>query len=146
MAKASLKPRRQVAALAVRSDEAGRIRVLLMTSRETKRPVAPKGWPMKDLPDYRAAEIEARQEAGVVGRVHRKPIGEYEYWKRLSDCFELCRVKVFLLEVESQLDTWKERGQREIGWFDVLDAADLVDDPGMGAIIRALPRRFERAS
>jgi len=145
MAKASVKPRKQVAALAVRSDEAGRIRVLLVTSRETKRPVAPKGWPMKNLPDHRAAEIEARQEAGVVGRVHGKPIGEYEYWKRLSDHFELCRVKVFLLEVESELETWKERGQREIGWFDLDEAADLVDDPGMGAIIRELPERLKRA-
>jgi 8-oxo-dGTP pyrophosphatase MutT (NUDIX family) len=145
MGKAILKPCKQVAALAVRSDEAGRVRVLLITSRETKRPVAPKGWPMKDLPDHRAAEIEARQEAGVVGRVHRKPIGEYEYWKRLSDRFELCRVTVFLLEVESQLETWKERGQREIGWFDLDEAADLVDDPGMGAIIRDLPERLKRA-
>ena len=146
MAKAILKPRRQVAALAVRSDEAGRIRVLLMTSRQTKRPVAPKGWPMKNLPDHRAAEIEARQEAGVVGRVHRKPIGEYEYWKRLDDRFELCRVKVFLLEVESQLNTWDEHGQREIGWFDLEEAVNLVDDPGMGAIIRELPERLKRAS
>jgi len=145
MAKAILKPRRQVAALAVRSDEAGRIRVLLMTSRQTKRPVAPKGWPMKNLPDHRAAEIEARQEAGVVGRVHRKPIGEYEYWKRLSDHFELCRVKVFLLEVERQLADWKERGQRQIAWFDPDEAADLVDDPGMSAIIRDLPERLKAA-
>jgi 8-oxo-dGTP pyrophosphatase MutT (NUDIX family) len=145
MAKANVKPRKQVAALAVRSDEVGRMRVLLITSRETKRPVAPKGWPMKDFPDHRAAEIEARQEAGVVGRIHREPIGEYEYWKRLSDRFELCRVKVFLLEVERQLETWKESGQREIGWFDLDEAADLVDDPGMGAIIRELPKRLKRA-
>ena len=146
MAKPKLKPRKQVAALAVRNDPAGQVRVMLMTSRETKRLVVPKGWPMKDRSDYSAAETEAMQEAGVVGRVHRKPIGSYDYWKRLADHFVFCRVKVFLLEFERQLATWKEHDQREIEWFEIEDAAELVDKPGMSAIIRELPKRLKSPS
>jgi len=146
MSKPKLKPRKQVAALAVRNDAVGRVRVMLMTSRETKRLVVPKGWPMKDRADHSAAETEAKQEAGVVGRVHRKPIGSYDYWKRLADHFVFCRVKVFLLEFERQLATWKEHDQREIEWFEIEDAADLVDEPGMSAIIRELPKRLKSPS
>ena len=146
MTKPKLKPRKQVAALAVRNDAAGQVRVMLMTSRETKRLVVPKGWPMKDHSDYSAAETEAMQEAGVVGRVHKKPIGSYDYWKRLADHFVFCRVKVFLLEFERQLATWKERDQRQIDWFEIEDAADLVDEPGMSAIIRELPNRLKSPS
>jgi hypothetical protein len=140
MAKPKFKPRKQVAALAIRRDPLEGLRVMLVTSRGTRRYVAPKGWRMKGRQDHDAAQIEAQQEAGVVGRIHKKPIGFYEYWKRLSDHFELCRVKVFLLEVERQLADWKERGQRQVAWFDTDEAADLVDEPGMSAIIRDLPK------
>ncbi len=78
MAKRSLKPRKQVAALAIRRDPTEGLWVMLVTSRETRRLVAPKGWRMKGRPDHVAAEIEAKQEAGVVGRIHKTPIGFYE--------------------------------------------------------------------
>ena len=62
MAKPSLKPRKQVAALAIRRDPTEGLRVMLVTSRQTRRLVAPKGWRMKGRQDHVAAEIEA--EAG----------------------------------------------------------------------------------
>ncbi len=138
------KVRKQVAAVPVRNDPEGQLRVLLMTSRETQRLIVPKGWPMKGRKDHRAAAIEAREEAGVIGRMHKKPIGTYIYWKRLPGRFEFCRVKVFILEVERQLTLWREKDQRRIGWFRANDAADLVDDPGLGTIIRKLPKRLRR--
>ncbi len=85
MPKGKPKIRKQVAALPVRLDAAGQPRVLLITSRETRRFIVPKGWPMKGRKDYRAAAIEAQQEAGVIGRVHKKPVGSYLYWKRRAD-------------------------------------------------------------
>jgi 8-oxo-dGTP pyrophosphatase MutT (NUDIX family) len=133
------KARKQVAALPVRKDGAGLLRIMLMTSRETKRLIVPKGWPMKDRKDYRAAATEALEEAGLVGRVHRKPVGTYVYWKRQPERFLLCRVKVYVLEVERQLKMWREKGQRQFGWFSVDDAANLVDDAGLVPIIRNLP-------
>ena len=120
-------------------------RVLLITSRETKRLIVPKGWPMRGHKDYRAAAIEAQEEAGVIGRVGKKPVGSYTYWKRRSDRFDLCRVKVYVLAVERQLPAWREKHQRQGAWFLIDDAADLVDDAGLVTILRGLddvwPRR-----
>lgn len=130
--------RKQVAALPVRLDADGRLRVLLITSRKTRRFIIPKGWPMKGRKDHQAAAIEAREEAGVIGRIHKKPIGSYMSWKRRPDHFDLCRVRVFVLEFRHQLPDWRERGQRRGTWLLVEDAADLVDDPGLGDILRAL--------
>ena len=140
MPKAKPKPRKQVAALPVRSDSEGVLRVMLMTSRETRRLIVPKGWPMKGRKDYRAAATEALEEAGLIGRIHRKPAGVYTYWKRFAASFEMCRVKVYVLEVDRQLRIWREQGQRQFGWFSAEAAADLVDDPGLGTIIRTLPK------
>src|SRR3712207_187991 len=51
--------RAQVAALPYRLGEDGNRLVMLVTSRETKRWVTPKGWPMKDVNPHRTAEREA---------------------------------------------------------------------------------------
>jgi 8-oxo-dGTP pyrophosphatase MutT (NUDIX family) len=136
--------RKQVAALPVKLDPEGRTRVLLITSRETKRFIVPKGWPMKGHQDYRAAAIEAQEEAGVIGRVGKKPVGSYMYWKRRAERFELCRVKVFILEVERQLPAWREKEQRQGAWFLIADAADLVDETGLVTILRKLPTVWPR--
>lgn len=144
MTKPKSKARKQVAALPVRLDGEGRTRVLLITSRETQRFIVPKGWPMKGHKDYRAAAIEAQEEAGIIGRVGKKPIGSYTYWKRRADHFELCRVRVFLLDVERQLPAWREKGQRQGAWFLVEDAANLVDEAGLVAILRGLHEVWPR--
>jgi 8-oxo-dGTP pyrophosphatase MutT (NUDIX family) len=112
--------------------------VLLITSRETRRWIVPKGWPMKGLRDCDAAAREALEEAGVLGRVRKQPLGSYSYWKRQTGHFELCEVSVYLLEVESQLETWREKGQRELRWFTPEEAADRVDEPGLSTLIRSL--------
>jgi ADP-ribose pyrophosphatase YjhB (NUDIX family) len=128
----------QVAALPVRRDAEGAWRLLLVTSRETRRWVVPKGWPMKGLKDRKAAGLEAKQEAGVVGRVGKAPLGSYLYWKRRSDRFDLCRVEVYRLDVERQLTRWKEKGQREARWFTPDEAALSVDEPGLTALLQGL--------
>ena len=136
--------RKQVAALPVRLDADGCLRVLLITSRGTARFVIPKGWPMKGRKDHRAAAIEAQEEAGIVGRVHKKPLGAYSYWKRQVDRFDYCKVKVFLLEFQRQLPDWREKGQRRGAWLRVGDALGLVDAPGLLAILRDLPPGLTR--
>ena len=138
----TLKPRKQVAALPVIFDRDDVLQVMLITSRETKRLVIPKGWRMRGRKDHRAAAIEARQEAGLVGRIHRKPVGSYSYWKRHSDRFDFCLVEVFLLEVTHRVADWREKGEREAAWYQADQAAALVDEPGLAAIIRDLPARL----
>lgn len=136
MASPDAKKTRQVAALPYRFD-GGELRVLLVTSRETQRWIIPKGWPMKGKKPHRAAEREALEEAGVKGRIDRKSIGRYDAWKRLTDHFILCSVKVYPLEVREQRKKWREQTERRAVWFKALDAADLVDEPGLSTIIRA---------
>lgn len=127
----------QVAALPFRLTEDGQLEVLVQTSRATHRAVLPKGWPMKNRKDWKAAQIEARQEAGVIGEPTRTPIGHYHYWKRLQDHFELSKVAVFPLAVRRQLTDWPERNQRVQLWLSPDDAALMVDETDLGDLIRA---------
>ena len=85
----------QVAALPLTIGDDGVMRVLLLTSRETKRWVIPKGWPMKGRKPYEAAAQEALEEAGVIGQAKKKPIGSYIYFKRREAHFDVCRVDVY---------------------------------------------------
>ncbi|MET0744045.1 MAG: NUDIX hydrolase [Microvirga sp.] len=134
----------QVAALPFRIVD-GAVEVLLVTSRETKRWLIPKGWPMKGRKPHKAAAREAEEEAGVKGRIEGKPLGHYTYWKRRIVHFDLCRVDVYPLEVSKQLKSWKEKGQREARWFKVEEAADAVLEPALAWLIHRLPERIEKA-
>lgn len=66
----------QVVALPVKG-KPGDYQVMLVTSRETRRWIMPKGWPMKGRKDHEAAAREALEEAGVSGHIHRHPMGAY---------------------------------------------------------------------
>jgi 8-oxo-dGTP pyrophosphatase MutT (NUDIX family) len=128
----------QVAALPFRIRN-GRLEVLLVTSRETKRWLIPKGWPIKGKKAYKAAAQEAMEEAGVKGSISQKAIGHYDYWKRRAEHFDLCRVEVYPLEVSKQLKKWPEKGERDLRWFEVEEAAQQVLEPALAAVIRGLP-------
>ena len=134
--------RAQIAAMPIRHLTDGSMEILLVTSRTTHRWIAPKGWPIKGLTAPEAAAREAFEEAGVVGRIVSEPAGSYTYWKRMSDHFILCEVTLYLLEVERQLDSWAEQGQRRSQWFRLEDAADLVDEPELATAIRNLMPAF----
>jgi 8-oxo-dGTP pyrophosphatase MutT (NUDIX family) len=126
----------QVAALPVMFGDDGVGRVLLLTSRATKRWIIPKGWPMKGRKPWEAAAKEALEEAGIVGLMRKKPIGHYTYFKRRAAHFDLCHVDVFLLMIDKQRKKWRERGQRQAQWFTFEEAADRVSEQGLAAIMR----------
>jgi 8-oxo-dGTP pyrophosphatase MutT (NUDIX family) len=128
----------QVAALPMKVDDAGIVRVLLLTSRQTRRWVIPKGWPMKGRTPWQAAARETEEEAGLVGRPQKTPIGSYSYFKRRAAHFDVCQVDVYILEVEKKLKHWREKGQREARWVTIEEAASLVQEPGLIAIFRRL--------
>jgi 8-oxo-dGTP pyrophosphatase MutT (NUDIX family) len=129
------RPAAQYAALPYRRTD--QLEVLLVTSRETRRWVIPKGWPMKGKKPYAAAAREALEEAGVTGRVDKAGLGAYPYLKRLANGTPApCQVKVFALEVLEERSQWREMEQRERRWFPALEAADAVDEPELAEIIR----------
>jgi 8-oxo-dGTP pyrophosphatase MutT (NUDIX family) len=132
------KRRTQFAALPFRYSETGRVEVVLITSRETRRWVIPKGWPIKGLSPARSAAREAFEEAGLEGVVSDRSIGTFQYRKRLRDGTSVaCDVEVFPLEVTGQRESWPEQGQRDIRWFDVNEAAAAVDEPELARMLRS---------
>jgi 8-oxo-dGTP pyrophosphatase MutT (NUDIX family) len=127
---------KQYAALPWRLTAAGR-EVLLISSRETGRWVIPKGWPIKGLSPAQTAAREAYEEAGLGGQMSKRPIGHFNYEKRLDEGgSRMCRVEVYALEQMIRHTDWPERGQRRLQWFAPADAADAVDEPELKAIIR----------
>lgn len=136
--------RLQVAALPWRKTETG-IEVLLITSRETRRWVLPKGWPEGQEELFDAAAREAVEEAGLAGAVSHREAGRYYYTKASKNGDVPCEVLVYPLEVDSVADKWKEKRQRERRWFSGAEAAAMVREPDLCQVISAFcadPRRF----
>ncbi len=127
---------KQIAALPWRTKK-GDIEILLITSRETKRWVIPKGWPMDHLIDSNAAKREAFEEAGIDGHIRREAVGHFDYTKILKngDAVET-RVTVYPLEVTEVLKSWPEKRQRKREWFSIEDAVWHVAEAGLKDIIR----------
>ena len=112
---------------------------MLITSRETRRWVIPKGWPHKGKAPHHSAAREAFEEAGVVGAVARRPVGSFAYRKRLrSGRVVVCEVQVFPLKVREQTKQWPERREREIKWLSIRKAVERVREPQLRTIIRRL--------
>ncbi len=138
MPSAARRPAHQVGALPWRRRFSGAVEVLLVTSRETRRWVVPKGWPMAGRSDPEAAAVEAWEEAGVKGLVAPSPIGAFTYPKRLKDGSDLlCRVKLYPLEVTTDRLDWPEADQRDRRWLSPDEAAAAVVEPDLAALLRA---------
>ena len=132
---AQIKDIKQIGAIPVIRDVQGQLAVVLVTTRGSGRWTIPKGNRMAGLPDYRAAETEALEEAGLVGVISEKPLGRYQFWKRQDAHWALADVTVFVLSVNEQVETFKEKGQRDIRAFSFEDAAETVYEPGLSALI-----------
>lgn len=110
---------------------------MLITSRDSRRWVIPKGNRMRGVHPQRAAEIEAYEEAGISGVLDPTPIGTFGYAKRRADgSVRSTRVDVFPLAVTAQSAHWPEQDQRDTRWFSLDEAAAAVDEPELRAIIR----------
>ncbi|WP_309568503.1 NUDIX hydrolase [Rhizobium rhizogenes] len=131
-------PEKQIAALCFRhvagDDEP--IQVLLITSRDTRRWIIPKGWSMPKKRPHEVARLEAWEEAGVRGFVRKKPYGYYTYRKRLDDeISKLLIVQVHLLSVLELDRVFPEKDERELRWFSPAAAAAAVEEPDLKLLI-----------
>lgn len=108
---------------------------MLITSRETRRWIIPKGWPIKNLLPHEVASREAFEEAGLLGQVAETPFASFKYTKRMPlNKRRRCTVDVFSLAVEQELDAWPEIGQREREWVSAEEAARRVAEAGLIAV------------
>jgi 8-oxo-dGTP pyrophosphatase MutT (NUDIX family) len=129
----------QYAALPYRVGDAGDLEILLVTTRESRRWVIPKGWPMKKRAPWRAAEREALEEAGVEGVIAKTHLGGYHYVKRGPNGEEWpCEVIVYPLEVRLERLSWREEDQRSRSWFTAAHAMELVEEPDLKLLIGSL--------
>jgi 8-oxo-dGTP pyrophosphatase MutT (NUDIX family) len=137
--KTLLNPKRQIAVLPWRpAPEEGKIEVLLLTSRETKRWVIPKGWPMKGLAANMAAAREAYEEAGVQGYTAMEPQGSYIYDKRVPQGRpKRVEVVVYPFHVSIEHEEWPEMRERQKLWTSLEDAAEKVDEPQLKVLLRS---------
>jgi 8-oxo-dGTP pyrophosphatase MutT (NUDIX family) len=133
MAKAS-----QVAALPLRRRRDGSLWVLLVTSRDTGRWVIPKGWRWPGHSDSEASAREAWEEAGVTGTIGSKRIGRFKYKKRLQRSEIAVTVDVYRLDVERAVRAWPEGHYRKRRWFRLSEAAELVDERDLKALLLRL--------
>ena len=90
------------------------------------------------MSDAKAAAREARQEAGVTGKVWRKPVGFYRYRKVLPENSRILDVAVYVLWVRKQRKSWPEQKERTRIWTTLEDAAKLVREPGLKRLLAEL--------
>ncbi|PIE15644.1 MAG: NUDIX hydrolase [Rhodobacterales bacterium] len=127
--------RTQFAALCYRVRD-GKLQVLMITSRGSKRWIIPKGWPLDGETPAHAAATEAYEEAGVEGKISNLCLGIYSYTKTLPKGDDLpIVVAVFPLHVKRLLKKYPEAGQRKRKWVSLRKAAKMISDPELGPLI-----------
>ncbi len=129
-------PRRQVAALCYRKGKKG-TEVLLITSRTSKRWIIPKGWPMANHSARKTARIEAYEEAGVVGKASKEPIGDFLSFKGLRNGLKVRTiVSVYAIKVDKQIKNFPEKGERDFAWLSPDKALEQCNDPGLRDLLQ----------
>ena len=134
----------QIGALCYRLSKKN-VKILLITSRRSKRWIIPKGWKIDKMSNRKSVALEAWEEAGIQGRVSDRSIGTYYYRKRSGKTdFLTCAVKVFALDVKASKKKFPECGQRKLKWVDPPRAISLVTEPELKTLIKNLAIRLEQ--
>lgn len=132
-------PRTQFAGLPFRvskTDGGKGVEVLMVTSRDSRRWILPKGWPMDGMTPAAAAAREVWEEAGAVGRVYDICLGLYSYQKVMESAVMLpVIVAVFPVRVRKMENDYPEAGQRKRKWMSLQKAASKVDEPELRQLI-----------
>ncbi|HEX8511985.1 MAG TPA: NUDIX hydrolase [Allosphingosinicella sp.] len=127
----------QYGVIPVRRSAAGAVEVLLITSRETRRWVVPRGNPILGKGPAGSAAQEALEEAGIVGEIDHEAIGHYSYEKRRRFGIVVpAVVHLFRMKVVEEREDWPEKGQRERRWFAPDEAAAAVHEHELAELIR----------
>ncbi len=120
---------RQAGVVALRAGQ-----VCLVTSRNARRWVVPKGCLE---PGKTAGEIalqEAWEEAGLLGLLRPEPVGSYLYEKDGFTCY----VTVFQMEVTDVVDSYPESGLRQRAWLPLGQAGARIEDAGLRELLRGV--------
>ena len=127
---------RQAAALAIRDGL-----ICMVTSRNGRRWVIPKGHVDPGHTAQDAARIEAWEEAGLIGIVDTEPIGTYQYEK-----YDTTRhVEVYVLTVIEEKDEWPEADERTREWVSIPVALHRIEEPDLRDLVRKVAKLQQQA-
>ena len=110
----------------------------LVTGRRSGRWGFPKGGITGGNSLLSAALDEAREEAGLVGKIHGNQLGQYSYRKK-GKVFE---VLMWLMQVDSALENWQESAERARVWVKLAEARRLLDRPHLDQLIMLAANRL----
>jgi 8-oxo-dGTP pyrophosphatase MutT (NUDIX family) len=119
------------------------LEILIVTTRQSRRWIVPKGWPIKRLTPSKAAAREAFEEAGVRGKIGARAIGVFRYKKAAGENGDDpdYEVKIFPLLVRRQSSTWPEFGERVVQWVDPEKAISLIREPELKSMVAKFAKR-----
>jgi phosphohistidine phosphatase len=117
----------------------GTLEVCLIRNKGGKKWKIPKGFVDSGETVEQAALKEAREEAGLKGRLVGA-VGSYEYEKW---GYELT-VSVYLMEVSDQEDEWEESRLRERSWSPFEIAFAMLKHHPVQPLLAAAATRLER--
>ena len=85
-----------------------------------------------------AAAQEAWEEAGVkAAAIAPEPIGSYDYEKRMDGGGVVsCATQVYAVEVDHLEDNFPEANERTRKWVYPVEAAEMVEEPGLQALLK----------
>jgi phosphohistidine phosphatase len=133
----------QAAAIPFRTDpQSGRVQVMLIRRRDGRKWGIPKGMVDPGLTPAEAAAMEAREEAGLEGRLSDEPLGSFTYGKFGGTCL----VRVFVMRVTRVMPSWDEEPLRERRWFDINEAATIAGRPEVRRLISSLAAAASEAA
>ena len=107
----------------VRRVKDGAVQVCLIRKRSSGKWGVPKGYIEHPDDSKQAALGEAREEAGLEGRLIGDSVGAYEYDKGPR----VLSVVVYVMEVIEARTTWREMRWRERRWYSIEEAGVLLE-------------------
>ena len=127
----------QAAAIPFRHRE-GAVEICLITTVQAGRWTIPKGFIEPGATAPETAVKEAREEAGIHGRVVGGPVGYYDIAKQGGRY----RVAVYLMHVDRVDDAWEEQSLRQRRWVPVRRAEKLLAGRPVEAVFRQASTRI----
>jgi 8-oxo-dGTP pyrophosphatase MutT (NUDIX family) len=115
----------------------GAVEICLIRRKTSLKWAIPKGYIERADPSE-AGLTEAREEAGLLGRIVGDSLGTYDYEKNLA----ALTVAVYVMEVLEEQRTWPERRWRERRWCSLDEAAELLRNHGVAALFDDLRSRL----
>ena len=134
-------PKLQSGAFAYKVGANGKVRILLVRTRRSKRWSIPKGQAEPDLTLAANAAKEAFEEAGVRGEIEPDSIGMFRTTKRAWYGEAILEIWVYRLRVTEQVEHWPEEDDREIKWVSCREAARVLHEPLLAELCRTIRRK-----